>query len=99
MAQVKSRGRPSVVTMSLGGPCETDDCSQDSLVMAVEALVKKSIFVSVAAGNDGANACFGSPNAAPSAFVTGAFDKNDDMTYWSNFGECVNIFAPYEQLT
>ena len=54
--------RPSVVSMSLGGECETADCSQDSLVIAVENLVSLGIAVSVAAGNEGCNACYGSPN-------------------------------------
>jgi subtilisin family serine protease len=58
---------PAVVSMSLGGPCDTDDCSDDSLVQAVEDLVQQGIVVSVAAGNEGCNACAGSPNAAPNA--------------------------------
>jgi hypothetical protein len=49
------------------GPCDVDDCSQDSLVMAVEDLVALGVPVSVAAGNEGCNACSGSPNAAPNA--------------------------------
>lgn len=72
-SRVQSNGnRPSVVSMSLGGPCETDDCSADSLVVAVESLVRQGIVVSVAAGNDGCDACSGSPNSAPNA-LTGEF--------------------------
>lgn len=93
-ALAKKSGRPSVVSMSLGGPCEAADCSADSLVMAVEALAKRGVFVSVAAGNDGADACTGSPNAAPSAFVSGALTSSDAVAYWSNLGQCVDVFAP-----
>jgi subtilisin family serine protease len=45
--------RPSVVSMSLGGPCETTDCADDSLVIAVETLSSHGIVVSVASGNEG----------------------------------------------
>ena len=84
----------SQVSMSLGGPCD-GDCSEDSLVIAVEQLVKAhNIVVSVAAGNDGCNACQGSPNAAPSAISVGATDVNDNVAYFSDIGSCIDIFAP-----
>jgi aqualysin 1 len=85
---------PSVVSMSLGGPCETDDCSEDSLVVAVENLAAAGIMVSVASGNEGCNACYGSPNAAPSAINVGATNQDDRATYFSNYGECIDIYAP-----
>lgn len=93
-----SRNRPSVVSMSLGGPCSTPRCAGDPIVRAVELLATMGIAVSVAAGNDGANACYGSPNSASSAIVSGAFDSEDSVTYWSNVGQCVNIFSPGQDI-
>ena len=66
----RASGKRSVVSMSLGGPCDTADCSQDSIVIAAQALTAANVIVSVAAGNEGCNACSGSPNAAPDA-ITG----------------------------
>ena len=86
--------RPSILSMSLGGDCETSDCALDSLVMAVEFLVSSGIIVSVAAGNDGCNACVGSPNAAPNAFNVAASQDNDKIAYFSNYGECIDVVAP-----
>ncbi len=37
------------------------------MVIAVENMIASGVSVSVAAGNDGCNACSGSPNAAPNA--------------------------------
>lgn len=68
LSRVRAGHRPSIVSMSLGGSCETEDCSEDTLVISVETLAANGVFVSVAAGNEGCNACYGSPNAAPSAF-------------------------------
>lgn len=67
----QTSGRRSLVSMSLGGPCEDEtSCSTDSVVQAVESITAKGIIVSVAAGNDGCNGCYGSPNSAPHA-ITG----------------------------
>jgi subtilisin family serine protease len=92
--KAKASGRRSIVTMSLGGPCETPDCTKDSLVRAVESLSAANILVSVAAGNEGCNACSGSPNAAPSAINVGASDMHDQVPYFSNFGQCIDAYAP-----
>jgi hypothetical protein len=89
----KSPVRPSVVSMSLGGPCD-GDCAADPMVVATENLSKKGFIVSVAAGNSGCNACFGSPNAAKTAITVGASTIDDEIAYFSNFGQCIDIFAP-----
>ena len=97
--RVASTGRRSVVSMSLGGACETDDCTQDSLVIAVDALVRThNVVVSVAAGNEGCNACQGSPNSASTAISVGATDAQDNVAYFSDFGKCIDVFAPGYQI-
>lgn len=61
-----------LVIWSIGGPCEDVNCAWDSLNMAVDALnTRHHIVVSVAAGNEGCNACNGSPAGAASAVRTG----------------------------
>lgn len=92
---VQSTGRRSVVTMSLGGPCEESaHCERDSLVVAAEALSSQGIVVSIASGNEGCNGCFGSPNSAQSAINVGASEEHDKVTFFSNFGQCIDVFAP-----
>ena len=91
---IKKRGRRSIVSMSLGGDCDTDNCQEDTLVMASEHLSSQNIVVVVAAGNSACNACKGSPNAAPSAINVGASDKNDTVAIFSNYGQCIDVFAP-----
>lgn len=94
LSKYHSSGRPSILSMSLGGDCDTEKCEEDTLVMAVQTLTSKGVIVSVAAGNSGCGACEGSPNAAPDAIVVGATSKSDDIAYFSNYGQCVDIFAP-----
>jgi subtilisin family serine protease len=48
----------------------------------------------VAAGNDGADACTKSPASEPSALTIAATDSSDTRASWSNFGTCVDLFAP-----
>jgi aqualysin 1 len=83
--------RPAVANMSLGGP-------QNSAVdNAVRGAVDRGVFFAVAAGNEGGLACGHSPAAAgPKAGVAtvAATDSGDNEASWSNYGSCVDIWAP-----
>lgn len=89
----RSNGRPSVLSMSLGGPCY-EDCAMDHEIIAVEDAISKGLFAAIAAGNSNCNACQTSPAAAKSAITVGASDQNDTKASFSNFGSCIDIFAP-----
>lgn len=84
---------PSVANMSLGG----------GFVQAVNDAVTNSIAegvtYAVAAGNDGQNACNTSPASTPGALTVGATDSTDTKPSWSNFGACVDVFAPGVNIT
>jgi subtilisin family serine protease len=79
--------------MSLGGGAS--QALDDAVASAVGAGV---VFV-VAAGNSNANACNSSPARTPSAITVGATASNDARASFSNFGTCVDIFAPGQQIT
>lgn len=86
---IKSQNRlPAVVNMSLGGP------KDDSLNAAVKGLVDAGFVVVVAAGNETTDACTRSPASAPSAITIGASTSANVNASYSNFGNCVDIFAP-----
>jgi subtilisin family serine protease len=83
--------RPAVANMSLGG-------GQNKAVDdAVKGAVARGVFFAVAAGNDGADACAHSPAAVGTTagiVTTAATDSTDREASWSNFGACVDIWAP-----
>ncbi|KAG0175076.1 serine protease [Apophysomyces sp. BC1034] len=82
------RFKGSVVNMSLGaGKLRT-------LNLAVNTAVEQGLFVAVAAGNDNKDACDISPASAELAITVGASNVNDERAYFSNFGPCVDVFAP-----
>lgn len=85
---VAHRNGPAVINMSLGGG--------KSLAVndAVENAIKARVTVVVAAGNDNLNACNYSPASAPNAVTVGASDSSDRKATFSNWGECVDLFAP-----
>ncbi|PIL31922.1 hypothetical protein GSI_06626 [Ganoderma sinense ZZ0214-1] len=86
--QVTASGRPSIATMSLsGGASQTFDD-------AVASLTAQGIHVTVAAGNNDADASSFSPARAPSAITVGASTIADARASFSNFGSIVDIFAP-----
>ncbi len=84
---------PAVANMSLGGGIST------ALDNAVNNSVNSGVFYAVAAGNENANACNSSPSRAANAFTVAATDINDNRASFSNFGSCVEIFAPGVNIT
>ena len=81
-------GVPAVANLSVGAGASA------SLNSAVASAVADGITVVVAAGNDNANACNYSPSSAPSAITVGATASNDSRASYSNYGSCVDLFAP-----
>jgi subtilisin family serine protease len=77
-----------IVSMSLGGG------NSPSLKRAVSQLVDNGMIVVVAGGNDNKDACLKSPANAEMAITVGATDKSDNRAGYSNYGDCVDIFAP-----
>jgi subtilisin family serine protease/fibronectin type 3 domain-containing protein len=82
------RGTPAVVNMSIGGG------NTSTLTAAVEKLNSMGILNVVAAGNDNSDACNYSPASAPSAITVGSSDIRDARSSFSNYGNCVDVFAP-----
>jgi subtilisin family serine protease len=79
---------PAVANMSLGGGAST------ALDNAVNSLSNSGVPVAVAAGNSNANACNSSPARAANAITTGSTTTTDARSSFSNFGTCLDIFAP-----
>jgi subtilisin family serine protease len=61
---------------------------------AVARAVADGIVMAVAAGNENADACGVSPASEPSAMTVSATEASDARAYYSNYGSCVDIFAP-----
>lgn len=85
---------PAVANMSLGGG---DSATLDE---AVDNAIAQGVSFVVAAGNDNADACSGSPNKVPAAITVGASTSADSRdTSYSNYGSCVDLFAPGTGIT
>jgi serine protease len=85
--------KPAVANMSLGGGASA------AVDTAVNNAVAAGVFVAVAAGNDNANACNYSPARAASAMTVGSTTSTDARSSFSNFGTCLDIFAPGSSIT
>ena len=90
--------KPAVANMSLGGGAST------TLDNAVKNAIAKGVTFAVAAGNGNflgiaANACNYSPARVPEAITVGATTSTDAKASYSNYGTCVDIFAPGSSIT
>jgi subtilisin family serine protease len=79
---------PAVANMSLGGGISS------ALDTAVNNLSNAGVPIAVAAGNSNANACNSSPARAANAITVGSTTTTDARSSFSNFGTCLDIFAP-----
>lgn len=84
---------PAVVNMSLGGGVSR------AMDEAVQNLSQRGLVVVVAAGNDSTNACNHSPAREKSAVTVAASTKTDQRASFSNYGRCVDLFAPGKDIT
>lgn len=85
--------KPAVANMSLGGGASS------ALDSAVNNSIAAGVSYAVAAGNDNANACTYSPARAASAITVGSTTSSDARSSFSNYGSCLDIFAPGSSIT
>lgn len=85
--------KPAVANMSLGGGKST------AVNNAITRLTNAGVSVAVAAGNENTDACNSSPASAPSAITVAASTKTDARASFSNYGTCVDLFAPGQDIT
>lgn len=86
-------GSLCVANMSLGGGKTT------SLNTAVANAVAAGIVMVVAAGNDYSDACNYSPASESSAVTVGSITESDTFSGFTNYGNCVDVYAPGSLIT
>jgi subtilisin family serine protease len=85
--------KPAVANMSLGGGAST------ALDDAVRRSISAGVTYAIAAGNSNADACGASPARVAEAITVGATTSADARASYSNFGSCVDLFAPGSGIT
>jgi subtilisin family serine protease len=85
--------KPAVANMSLGGGASS------TLDNAVANSIAAGVTYAIAAGNSNANACNYSPARVASALTVGATTSSDARASYSNFGSCLDLFAPGSSIT
>ena len=84
---------PAVANMSLGGGFS------QAVNDATTASIAAGVTYAIAAGNSSADACTFSPASTPNALTVGSTTTTDARSSFSNFGTCVDVFAPGSGIT
>lgn len=85
--------KPAVANMSLGGAADS------AVDAAVSNSIASGVTYAIAAGNSHTNACRESPARVPEAITVGATADDDRRASYSDYGSCVDIFAPGTGIT
>ena len=85
--------KPAVANMSLGGGYSS------TLNTSVNNLASAGVFIAVAAGNENQDACNVSPASAANATTVAASTSSDAKASYSNWGGCVDLYAPGSSIT
>ncbi|MDN3354559.1 S8 family peptidase [Actinomadura sp. DC4] len=89
----KNAEKPAVANLSLGGG------KSAAIDAAAKKLTESGVFLAVAAGNEGADACDGSPSGADGVFAVAAEDRADASAVFTDHGTCVKLYAPGVEIT
>ncbi len=84
-----------VINMSFGGVCGEDDCEVSK---AVKKAIKAGIVCVAAAGNESSSADYCCPANIESCITVSSVNEQDEFSSFSNFGKCIDIAAPGENI-
>jgi len=79
---------PAVANMSLGGSANV------AMDNAVNNSIASGVTYTISAGNDRGDACYYSPARVAAALTVGASTSYDERSSFSNFGHCMDLYAP-----
>jgi PKD repeat protein len=90
-------GQPAVANMSFGGG------SNSAMDTAVRNMIADGVSAAIAAGNGNVlgqpiDACGQSPARVAEALTTGATGSTDRKSSYSNYGTCLDVFAPGDSI-
>lgn len=88
LQKLLSPSTPMIIGLSLGSNYSAT--FNDAVTRCVDA----GIIVVVASGNEQVDACTTSPSSAEKAITVGGMDVTLLRPVWSNYGDCVNLYAP-----
>jgi len=88
-----AKGKKATANLSLEGP------GSQAMDIAIRNLHNSGVLTVVSAGNSGGNACSNSPAREKVVITVGAIASNDYRSKFSNYGPCVDLFAPGQKIT
>ncbi|MBB5935043.1 S8 family serine peptidase [Streptomyces zagrosensis] len=89
---IKNGKKPGVINMSLGSGGANAD--PQGMREATKRAVQAGFPTAISAGNSNQDSCGTSPGDTPEALSLGSTDSNNARSSFSNYGRCIDLFAP-----
>lgn len=89
---IKKNNKKGIINLSLGS------IGTDLFSEIIEDLYNDNILIVSAAGNENIDSCLTSPASAPKSITVASSNKYDNLSSFSNYGDCVDIIAPGENI-
>ena len=90
---IPERSQNAIVVLPLSGTISR------TITTAIASLYSLDVVIVGAAGNDGLNACERSPSNSRHVITVGSTDRNDNVAPLSNYGPCIDLFAPGQNIS
>jgi len=87
---------PAVANVSIGGAAGSHTVAMEE---AIRNSVEAGVHYVISAGNANGDACTHSPARIAEALTAGASDIQDSKAFFSNYGSCVDLYAPGHAIT
>eukprot|EP01083_Nonionella_stella_P077625 212059_1 len=93
VAYLQNTTRKAIINLSLAGSRGRDIGIFD---VYLEMIRENEGIMIAAAGNAANDSCLMSPALSPHTITVGSIDQNFELSWFSNYGDCVDIWAPGE---
>jgi serine protease len=97
--KIAPNGRKNIISMSLGGNKLRRERHASFGGYIINKMYREyNVITVLAAGNEGKYGCYTTPGGTKEAITVGSMNEKNEISKFSNWGDCVDVYAPGEKI-